>query len=204
MEPKLLKEKWTKLSHEILEDVRIPEKYRLEISALYGIIYNGSKQYGYCSFTQEYLGSKIFRDRQYVGRLLKAMDELCYIHIESIKLNNTGSVKTQTKITVLDKKIMKKTKAVTSLPTTNNVAADDEQRPSQRRINRIIKKNNKETIENSFLNSIEENTKEEKFFPNSIRNIVNEIVPNINNEGQILSTVFGKGFNKWSEDLYDV
>lgn len=60
--------------------------------------------------------------------------------------------------------------------------------------------------ENTFLNSLEENSEPKKYYKNSTRNKAIELDPNIivNEEGQQTVVVFGKGFNKFSEDLYDV
>lgn len=228
MEPKLLSKNWTKLSHEILEDARIPGKYRLQISALYGIIYNGSKAYGYCSFTQEYLAEKIFVERRHIAKLLEIMDELCYIHIESKIFDNRGSHKTQTRIKILDKKIVRKNKErvkkapnlkensktkdqdnkeTTYVARTENVRSTYEGEDVARTYKYTnTKKNNKDSIENSFLNSVEENSKTKKQYPNSIRQKAIELDPKIivNEYGQTTSPVFGKGFNKYAEDLYDI
>jgi DNA-binding transcriptional regulator YhcF (GntR family) len=234
MEPKLLSKNWTKLSHEILEDERIPGKYRLQISALYGIIYNGSKSYGYCSFTDEYLGDKIFVNRRTIERLLDAMEKLGYINIKKKIFNNTGSHKTQRQITLLDRKVNKKIESGKQI----KISRDLERTPNKKEMqmedlneNKVRatstksprheheksapeapyketnnKENNKETIENTFLNSLEENSKPKKEYPNSIRQKAIEIDSNIivNEEGQTTAPVFGKGFSKYSEDLYDL
>jgi hypothetical protein len=60
--------------------------------------------------------------------------------------------------------------------------------------------------DNTFLNSLEENSKPKKEYPNSIRQKAIELDPNtiVNEEGQTTAPVFGKGFSKYSEDLYDL
>ena len=107
MKPKVFEKNWTMFSNDILTDENLPRNERVEISVLYGTIYNGTQQLGYCSFTQEYLANKLCWGRKKVAKLLKIMEENNYISIESKLFNNKENIKTQSKIFILDKEIPK-------------------------------------------------------------------------------------------------
>ena len=128
--------------------------------------------------------------------------------IESIIINSIEKTKEE-----MENNKSKRTKGRTKRSSKNGEAGENNS--SGRRANQCspnkedcIKEKDisKTANDNTFLNSLEENSKPKKEYPNSIRQKAIELDPNtiVNEEGQTTAPVFGKGFNKYSEDLYDL
>ena len=212
------------ISDIIQNDPRIKKwDVRASINALHNRILRYSLKFGFAYLTNETLSEMMGCKPLEIRRTLKFMEELNYILIsyDERKDNNGNSMKDTRGITLTVRKIYPQSIAKIEETIKKLINSGQEIKGKYKTKPRKMKESNSAkspitivplpqiTIANKEeLVEEKEYLREKQEIPilKSIREKAIEQNPNIlfNEEGQQTSVVFGKGFNKYSEDLYEL